>query len=38
MNAECARMGFWMAEELARLAKGEALHYEVTRAMLATMA
>lgn len=38
MNLEVARMGLYMAEECERFLRGEPLRYEVTLAMLATMA
>lgn len=38
MQTECARMGSWMAGELARFAKGTPLHHQVTRDMLDRMA
>jgi phosphoglycerate dehydrogenase-like enzyme len=34
IQTECARMGMWMAEELARLSAGEPLRHQVTRELL----
>lgn len=34
LQAECARMGMWMAEELARLSTGEPLRHQVTRELV----